>query len=125
MTQHAVRCDPISARDKVLAGLLTTSLFLAATLAAGVVFAAEFGDRDRGSRVAARWCANCHVVSPDADRAPKDAIPTFIAIAARPSTNDTNLNTVLTAPHGPMPTDVLSRQDRADVIAYILSFKPS
>lgn len=125
MTQHAVWCDLNSAHNKTLARLLMTGLFLAAAVAGSVAFAAEFGDKDRGSIIAARWCTNCHVVSPDAEQAPKDAVPTFIAIASRPTTNGASLNTTLTAPHGPMPTDVLSRQERADVIAYILSFKPS
>lgn len=125
MMQRAVWREPNSARRTTRALLSLTGLLMAVMAAGSLVAAAEFGDSERGSRVAARWCANCHVVSPDANVAPKDAIPTFAAIAARPATDNASLNSVLSAPHGPMPTDVLSRQERADVIAYILSFKPS
>jgi mono/diheme cytochrome c family protein len=54
-----------------------------------------------------------------------DAAPPFVSLAERADITEESLQTILGAPHGPMPTDVLTRQDRADVIAYILSLKKS
>ncbi len=96
---------------------------LFASVTMGQVAAAEFGDAARGATVAERWCTNCHLAVKTQTKAPKDAVPSFNAIAARESTSKEELDGILSAPHGPMPVDVLSRQDRADVIAYILSLK--
>ena len=92
-----------------------------ASAAIGNAAGTQFGDAARGAAVAERWCVNCHVVSKTQTSAPKDAVPSFIAIADREALSKSELDRILSAPHGPMPTDALSRQDRADVIAYILS----
>lgn len=102
------------------------SLTLAAVTAiSGPLSAAEFGDARRGSETAATLCSNCHAL-PDGDQASvTDAAPSFTELATRPDITRDQLMTVLGAPEGPMPAHVLSRQDRADVIAYILSLKES
>lgn len=105
------------------AGILAAIAILSTTIAPVPVAATEFGDAARGATVAERWCTNCHLAVETQTKAPKDAVPSFNAIAERESTSKQELDGILSAPHGPMPTHVLSRQERADVIAYILSLK--
>jgi cytochrome c len=87
--------------------------------------AAEFGDARRGAETADRLCSTCHALPESRQASAADAAPPFVSLAERADITEESLQTVLTAPHGPMPTEVLSRQDRADVIAYILSLKKS
>lgn len=89
------------------------------------VAAAEYGDAKRGAEIAGRLCSNCHAVPDAIQPSAADAAPPFIAIAERPDLTEAALQTTLTAPHGPMPTATLSRQERADVITYLLSLKKS
>ena len=55
----------------------TTALFL------GTV-ACYVADAEHGRDLAKRWCASCHVVSPDQARANADA-PPFVTIARSPT----------------------------------------
>ncbi|MCQ4159590.1 c-type cytochrome [Roseomonas sp. GC11] len=80
---------------------------------------AQNADPANGQAVAARWCANCHITAPGSTRA-ADAAPTFASIAARPGITAAGLDAFLQAPHPIMPEQPLTRQDRADVIAYLL-----
>jgi mono/diheme cytochrome c family protein len=101
-------------------------LFILATMAwlprpAG----AEFGDAKLGAETADRLCSGCHALPESGQASAADAAPPFISLAERADITAESLQTTLSAPHGPMPTDVLSRQERADVIAYILSLKKS
>ena len=52
-----------------------------------------------------------------------DAVPSFRAIAAMPSTTALSLRVFLQTPHGRMPDFALSRNETDDVIAYILSLR--
>jgi mono/diheme cytochrome c family protein len=87
------------------------------------VAAAEFGDAGRGAETAGRLCSNCHALPGDGQASAADTAPPFIALAERADITEESLRVTLSAPHGPMPTEVLSRQDRADVIAFILSLR--
>ncbi|MEZ5840046.1 MAG: hypothetical protein R3D02_06355 [Hyphomicrobiales bacterium] len=96
----------------------------AATLA---LFAVGIGpavaaDPENGERLAAMWCANCHVVTPDQDRASADA-PTWPWLAE--NRTDEQLALFLKDPHAAMPTGAMTRGDVADVIAFIMSFGSS
>lgn len=73
-----------------------------------------------GGRQAVRWCMACHVVEPNQSRATDNA-PSFQAIAARPGTTASSLERYLSRGHTLMPDFLLSPEERAALIAYILS----
>lgn len=81
------------------------------------------GDVARGLTIARTWCANCHVVEARPASAAADSVPGFPAIAARPNLTAAGLTTYLAEPHGRMPNLTLSRNDTADLVAYILSLR--
>lgn len=95
------------------------ALSLSARVAAAQVPA---GDPDAGHAMARIWCANCHAVEARPTQA-GDAVPSFSAIAAMPSTTAMSLTAFLQTPHGRMPNFQLSRQQIDDAAAYILSLK--
>ncbi len=108
---------------------LIPSLLLAASwLATAPVHGAAAqtaGDTANGAALARTWCANCHVVGTGGGQTPPsgDAVPSFRAIAAMPSTTALSLRVFLQTPHGRMPDFSLSRNETDDVIAYILSLR--
>ncbi len=85
--------------------------------------AQESGDRFAGHELAVRWCSSCHVVDPGQQHQGSDAVPTFAAIAAMKSTTAASLTVFLATPHAQMPDYTLSRDDIANVSAYILSLR--
>jgi mono/diheme cytochrome c family protein len=99
----------------VRATLSSLILLLAATPA----FAAA--DPVQGKKIAMRWCASCHVVSPDQNRASAD-VPTFCDIAQRKS--GAQLKVFLIDPHPKMPDMSLTRGEIADIVEYIETLKP-
>lgn len=104
------------------------ALMVALAVTAGLsqtATAAEFGDVKRGTDTAGRLCSNCHALPDGAQATAADAAPPFITLAQRADLTEDALKTILSAPHGPMPVEALTRQDRADVIAYLLSLKKS
>jgi len=76
-------------------------------------------DAANGEVLARRWCAACHVVSTDQQRANGQA-PPFSAIARRPDLDATKLAIFLMAPHPVMPDMTLSRSEAGDLAAYIV-----
>jgi mono/diheme cytochrome c family protein len=76
------------------------------------------GNAERGRQLAERWCASCHVVGPGQREASAD-VPTFASIARREDLPESLLAAFLSTPHPPMPNIALSRQETADVSAYI------
>ena len=95
--------------------LLTPCLALAVTLAASGALAA---DADNGKRLAERWCAACHVVTPDQRSANADA-PPFATIARVAGFNVERLSYFLLDPHPKMPNMALTRNEASDIAAYI------
>ena len=102
----------MSARSIAWSALLLLAIFPSA-------LAQQFGDPAAGERLAAANCAQCH----GADGAHR-AAPAFAAIAAMPSTTQASLSVFLQTPHASMPNLILSRAERNDLIAYILSLRP-
>jgi len=96
-----------------------TALALVALPAA----AQESGSRFVGHDLAVRWCSSCHVVEPRQQHQASDAAPSFVAIAAMKSTTAASLKVFLATPHGQMPDYALTRDDIANVSAYILSLR--
>ena len=76
-----------------------------------------------GARIAQQWCANCHAVAPGQRPPTGDAVASFPAIAALPSTTEMSLRVFLQTPHASMPNFQLSRAETDAVIAYILALK--
>jgi mono/diheme cytochrome c family protein len=102
---------------------LTSALTGAAlALFSSVVAASAAGDAAAGKALAERWCASCHLVSPDQASATTEA-PPFATIAKRPPEQIEALEAFLAAPHPPMPPVSLTRQEISDVLAYIASLK--
>lgn len=100
--------------------VLSLALLAAPVLAAAPVHAADAG---AGAAIAARWCATCHAIGPQAQRAKSDA-PSFPDIAARRS-NLTGpvLAFELLSPHPQMPAISLTRVQAEDLAAYFASLR--
>jgi mono/diheme cytochrome c family protein len=79
-------------------------------------------DASKGGDLARRWCAGCHVVAPDQPTLLTFA-PPFASIAQRPNLNARDLANSLLAPHPQMPDRALSRDEAADIAAYIRSLR--
>jgi mono/diheme cytochrome c family protein len=84
--------------------------------------AALAADRDHGAELATRWCASCHVVDGDQKQASPD-VPPFAAIAHRPNLSAEKLAFFLLDPHPKMPNFPLTRNEAADIAAYIASLR--
>ena len=82
--------------------------------------AASSADPAQGETIARRWCAPCHLVSADQKQASADVAP--FAKVARTKTN-AQIADFLTDPHPKMPDLQLSRQQIADLVAYIRSLE--
>lgn len=100
-----------------IAGILAAGLFAAAAQSA---FAA--GDHFNGKKLATLWCASCHVVAEDQASAMAD-VPTFAAIARDPLNTEERLSQFLADPHPVMPNMSLTRNEVADIVAYIQTLK--
>jgi mono/diheme cytochrome c family protein len=85
--------------------------------------AAVAQDIARGKALADRWCGNCHLIDRAATGGAADGLPTFPAIAAKPTTTESSLRGFMTAAHGRMPDFSLGRADQNDLIGYILSLR--
>jgi mono/diheme cytochrome c family protein len=86
------------------------------------VFAQEIGNATRGWKLAFRTCAACHGVR-NAGKSRRPPAPTFSAIANVKGMSALALNVALLSSHRSMPNIVLDAQERADVIAFILTLK--
>jgi mono/diheme cytochrome c family protein len=79
-------------------------------------------DASRGADFARRWCAGCHLIAPDQPSMLTFA-PPFASIAQRSNLNARELANSLLAPHPQMPDRALSRDEAADIAAYIKSLR--
>jgi mono/diheme cytochrome c family protein len=82
---------------------------------------AQAADPTRGETLAKRWCAACHLVAPDQNRATPDT-PSFAAIARREDAPP--LPAFLAMSHPRMPDMGLSRAEIADLAAFIKTKAP-
>jgi mono/diheme cytochrome c family protein len=80
----------------------------------------------RGLEVAENWCTECHRIRPEQQAVERSDIqaPTFMNVAARPQVDAGYLRRFMEVQHLPMTTYQLDSDERADVVAYILSLKP-
>ncbi len=87
---------------------------------------AKKGDAREGLAYARGLCSTCHAVSPDQETppsAPVKGAPRFQDIANERTTSMIGLNVFLVTPHSKMPNLILPAQDRANIIAYIMSLR--
>ena len=93
-------------------------LFFAAVTA--LPQAAAAADAANGEKLAKRWCAACHVVATDQKSGDTQAAP-FSAVAKVPGFDSAKLALFLLYPHPKMPDMSLTRNEAADLTAYIVS----
>ncbi|WP_165838903.1 c-type cytochrome [Roseicella frigidaeris] len=97
-----------------------------ALLAAMPVAAQDAAQQARlatGRKVAETWCANCHLIGPQARGPTGDAAPPFHAIARMPETSDATLRAFLRMPHATMPDHQLRQEELDGVVAWILALR--
>ncbi len=102
-----------------VAGLATVWIVAGVVCCGAVAVAA---DADNGSRLARRWCAPCHVVSPNQTGVTGEA-PPFASLARRPDFDAAKIALFLLDPHPKMPDMGLSRTETADLAAYMATLK--
>jgi mono/diheme cytochrome c family protein len=96
---------------------------LAAMTLCVLPFVAAAQSADVGGALAERWCMGCHVVETGPGEVASDGVPTFPAIAAKPSTTAESLDRYLSTAHTNMPDSALSLADRGALVAYLLSLR--
>jgi mono/diheme cytochrome c family protein len=102
------------------AALVFSFAFAASSLPAA---AQDFGDSRKGLAFAKMVCAECHAVEKTGAPSPNRNAPPFGTVAATSGMTAMALRTWLQTSHPTMPNIVLNSNERADVIAYILSLK--
>ena len=107
------RSGRAAARGRVAA--LALALSIAAPGEAAVA-----ADAAHGEQLAKRWCASCHIVSPDQTRGADNA-PAFATIARMPGFGADKVAKFLMDPHPRMPDMQLGRGEANDLAAYIAS----
>jgi mono/diheme cytochrome c family protein len=100
---------------RTIGGLLTLIILLAVSTA----YAADPGN---GERLARQWCASCHLVARD-QTGPTSEAPPFPTLAARTDLDAAKIALFLLDPHPRMPNMELTREEAADLAAYIESLK--
>ena len=94
---------------------------LAFVLSYGISNAAAMpADAAHGEQLAKRWCAACHIVSPDQTHGADNA-PPFASVARMPGFSADNIAKFLMDPHPKMPDMQLGRDEAKDLGAYIAS----
>lgn len=100
-----------------------TTLMLTAGLLLWCGQAWASGDADDGHRLATFWCSGCHQVELRTQGTASDAIPSFPAVAAMPSTTSMSIRAFLSTTHAVMPNLELTNGQIDDLGAYILSLR--
>jgi mono/diheme cytochrome c family protein len=97
------------------------STFLILLIVVGHVWARTIDDTGQGLVLAQQVCSECHAILKDEVRSPNPRAPTFAELASTPGMTRAALSVALTTPHAGMPMFRFTPNQRADVIAYILS----
>jgi mono/diheme cytochrome c family protein len=105
-------------RIRPLAAIIVTI-----SIARSVPCEAQPANPDRGHALALRLCTQCHAVERGGTGPTMADVPSFAAIAARPTTTAEHLAGRIMIPHPEMPGVSLTRQELRDVIGYILDLK--
>src|SRR5262245_26901656 len=102
------------------------SAYLGALAALPIVLsplAAQENDIRAGLVMAERLCAECHAVRLGDLRSPNSSAPTFVAIAAAPGMTSADLRAALNTSHRTVPSLMLSSDQAAAIVAYILGLR--
>ena len=77
-----------------------------------------------GGTLAEHWCMGCHVIErePPGNTSAHD-VPSFPAVATRPTTTADSLDRYMSSRHTRMPDFSLSLFERNALVAYILSLR--
>ncbi|WP_339083683.1 cytochrome c [Hyphomicrobium sp. ghe19] len=97
---------------------MTLALFTPAKAHAG-----EPGNADIGRIFALDHCSECHAVKENEVLSPNAGAPSFTSVANTSGMTGLALSAWLDTAHPTMPNFILSKQNRDDVIAYIISLK--
>jgi mono/diheme cytochrome c family protein len=101
--------------------LSNARLFVIATVGLSVS-AVMAADKNHGAELAKRWCATCHLVDSGQTQASAD-VPPFATIAGKSDFTPEKVAFFLLDPHPKMPNFPLSRNEAADIAAYIGSLR--
>jgi Cytochrome C oxidase, cbb3-type, subunit III len=101
----------------------TACLIVLLTVLASTSNGQQIGNPQKGAELVNVNCSPCHAVRQGHPRSPNDKSPTFTELATAPGMTPAALMVALTTPHVGMPIFILSRDDREDIIEYILSLK--
>jgi mono/diheme cytochrome c family protein len=99
-----------------------TTLSLAASTASSWAQPSP-ADAQRGHELAARLCANCHVIDRQTSSPIRADVPSFATIANRPGASAEHLAGRIIIPHPAMPGVPLTTAEIRDLVAYIVSLK--
>jgi mono/diheme cytochrome c family protein len=123
----------VPAASRVLPALTGSLLVLLAGCARDTAAdAARVQSAQRGKEIAQRMCAICHAVTPGQATGIPNAGPGFAEIANKPGRNRDNLTRFMGEWHElgkidmagiPMSTILLTPEQRADVVTYILGYQ--
>lgn len=101
--------------------VITFAIYATVTLT-GRAHAQATGDPVRGAILAQQVCSTCHGVA-RGEVSRNAAAPNFNVIATVEGMSGTALNVALLTPHHSMPNLILTTEQRADVIAFILGLR--
>jgi mono/diheme cytochrome c family protein len=96
---------------------------IAIPIPAGHGRAQEIGQAGHGLALAERLCAQCHAVQGQQAASPNPDAPPFREIASTAGITSMALSAALQTSHASMPNIMLEAEERADLIAYIISLK--
>jgi len=104
--------------------LFAGSVIASICLTGGAAMGQIGPDAKAGQEVAEKLCTSCHMVG----RQPASAsvladVPSFVAIANKPGQSAESIAGRIVVPHPPMSQIYLSRNEIADLAAYILSLR--
>ena len=85
--------------------------------------AQEIGHSGAGLAAARRLCSQCHAVEKAETPSPRTDAPAFQDIAGTSGMTATALSAALNTSHQSMPNIMLESDEKADIVAYILSLK--
>jgi cytochrome c len=106
-------------------GLLLAAVSIAGFALTGRTARAQIGPNPNAGQVLAeKLCTSCHIVDGQAASASVSAdVPSFVAIANKPGQTTQAIAGRIVVPHPPMPQIHLTRDEIADLAAYILSLR--
>ena len=105
------------ARTQILIQVLVSAAATAYALSQALA-----ADADHGRDLARRWCASCHLVEGAQKQASAD-VPSFATVAGKFDFTPEKVAFFLLDPHPKMPNFPLSRNEAADIAAYIGSLR--